>query len=130
MVMNQQMASSTAGPTVSRPWLRRMAALLLAEGVGDALALLDVVHDAGVVVEQGVVLEEDAGVLGDGVEQAAEAWRTPSRAWSGSGRRPCTSGRAACTCEWMAKAALFTGQSPSTTSPWWLTRIRSDAGSA
>src|SRR3954468_12187878 len=37
-----------------------------------------------------------------------------------------TSGRAACTCEWMANAAWFTGASPSTTSPVWLTRMRSD----
>ena len=36
-------------------------------------------HDARVVVEQAVVLEEDAGVLGERVEQAAEAWRTPCR---------------------------------------------------
>ncbi len=39
----------------------------------------------------------------------------------------CTSGRAACTWEWMAKAAMLTGQSPSTTSPSWLTRMRSEA---
>src|SRR3954453_287149 len=37
-----------------------------------------------------------------------------------------TSGRAACTCEWMANAAWFTGALPSTTSPVWLTRMRSD----
>src|SRR5438309_8242151 len=37
-----------------------------------------------------------------------------------------TSGRAACTWEWMAKAAWFTGCSHSTTSPWWLTRRRSE----
>ena len=36
-----------------------------------------------------------------------------------------TSGRAACTCEWIANAAAFTGQVPSTTSPWSLTRMRS-----
>ena len=36
-----------------------------------------------------------------------------------------TSGRAAWTCEWMANAARLTGQSPSTTSPSWFTRIRS-----
>src|SRR5262245_33881157 len=36
-----------------------------------------------------------------------------------------TSGRAAWIWPWMTKAAWFTGQSPSTTSPWWLTRIRS-----
>ena len=46
--------------------------LVVAEGVGDALALLDVDHDAGVVVEEAVVLEEGAGVLGDRVEQATE----------------------------------------------------------
>ena len=37
-----------------------------------------------------------------------------------------TSGRAAWTWEWITKAAVFTGLSPSTTSPWWLTRMRSD----
>src|SRR4051812_34077267 len=37
-----------------------------------------------------------------------------------------TSGRAACTCEWMQNAASLTWKLPSTTSPLWLTRIRSD----
>ena len=37
-----------------------------------------------------------------------------------------TSGRALCTSEWMQKAARLTGRLPSTTSPWWSTRIRSD----
>ncbi len=37
-----------------------------------------------------------------------------------------TSGRAAWIWEWMAKAAVLTGLSPSTTSPSWLTRIRSE----
>ena len=46
--------------------------LVVAEGVGDALALLDVDDHAGVVVEEAVVLEEGAGVLGDRVEQPAE----------------------------------------------------------
>ena len=49
-----------------------MARLVVAEGVGDALALLGVEHHAGVVVEQAVVLVEGAGVLGEGVEQAAQ----------------------------------------------------------
>ena len=35
-------------------------------------------------------------------------------------------GRAACTAEWMANAAGLTGRLPSTTSPVWLTRIRSE----
>ena len=39
--------------------------LVRAEGVGDALALLEVDHDAGVVVEQRVIVVEDAGVLGE-----------------------------------------------------------------
>src|SRR4051812_26600972 len=38
---------------------------------------------------------------------------------------PTTSGRAWWMPEWMANAAWLTGQSPSTTSPWWFTRIRS-----
>src|SRR5579875_3529435 len=37
-----------------------------------------------------------------------------------------TSGRAWCTAEWMTNAARLTGRRPCTTSPWWLTRIRSD----
>src|SRR3954453_10152475 len=37
-----------------------------------------------------------------------------------------TSGRAACTAQWMATAAPLTARSPSTTSPSWLTRTRSD----
>ena len=35
------------------------------------------------------------------------------------------SGRASWTAEWITNAARFTGRSPYTTSPWWLTRIRS-----
>ena len=36
-----------------------------------------------------------------------------------------TSGRAWWMAEWITNAARFTGWSPYTTSPWWLTRIRS-----
>jgi hypothetical protein len=46
--------------------------LRLAERVGQALALLDVEDDAGEVVEQRVVLEEDAAVLGERGELLAE----------------------------------------------------------
>ena len=46
--------------------------LVLAEGVGDALGLLQVEHDTRVVVEDGVVVVERAHVLGDRVEQAAQ----------------------------------------------------------
>ena len=37
-----------------------------------------------------------------------------------------TSGRAACTAQWMATAAPLTARSPSTTSPSWSTRTRSE----
>jgi hypothetical protein len=37
-----------------------------------------------------------------------------------------TSGRAACTAQWMATAAPLTARSPSTTSPAWSTRTRSE----
>ena len=72
IVMNHQTASSTECPTVSRPWLRRIDGLDVAERVGDALALLGVEDDAGVVVEHGVVLVERADVLGQRVEEPAE----------------------------------------------------------
>ena len=57
MVMNHHTASSTEWPTVRRPWLRRMAALLSPERVGDALALLEVQDHAGVVVEHRVIVD-------------------------------------------------------------------------
>ena len=46
--------------------------LVVAERRADALALLEVEHHAGEVVEERVVLEERARVLGDRIEQAAE----------------------------------------------------------
>ena len=125
MVMNHQAASSTVWPTVSRPWLRRMTALCVAEGVGDPLALLDVEHDAGVVVEQRVVVVEGADVLGERVERAAERSTTTCRTSSGRGRRPPRrAGRRGPGSGWRTRRWL-TGRSPSTTSPWWLTRMRS-----
>ena len=42
--------------------------LRVAESMGDALALLEIEHHAGVVVEQHVIAVEGAGVLGQGVE--------------------------------------------------------------
>ena len=58
----------------------------VAERGSDALALLEVEHDAGEVVEQGVVLEERARVLRDRVEEAARATTTPCRTASASAR--------------------------------------------
>ena len=72
IVTNHHTASSTEWPTVSRPWLRRMTALRLPERVRDALALVGVEHDAGVVVEQRVVVVERARVLRERVEEPAE----------------------------------------------------------
>ena len=46
--------------------------LAVAELVRDALAFLEIEHHAGVLVEQGVVVVERAGVLGDRVEQPGE----------------------------------------------------------
>src|SRR5918998_3874371 len=46
--------------------------LALAERLGDALALLELEHRAGVVVEDGVVAVERAGVLGERVERSAQ----------------------------------------------------------
>ena len=82
-------------------------------------------HDAGVVVEQGVVLVERAGVLGERVEEPPERREGLAvhavAVGGGVARRAGPGGSA----EWMAKAARFTGQSPSTTSPSWFTRRRS-----
>ena len=72
IVMNHHAASSTECPTVSRPWFRRITALRSPSACGDALALLEVEHDAGVVVEQRMVVVEGAGVLGDRIEQPAQ----------------------------------------------------------
>ena len=73
MEMNHHAASSTeVCPTVSSPWLRQDDRLVVAEGVGQPLALLEVEHHAGVVVEQRVVAIEGAGVLGQGIEQPAK----------------------------------------------------------
>ena len=71
MVMNHQAASSTLADG-EQAVVAQDDRLALAEGVGDALALLDVEDDAGVVVEERVVLVERARVLRDGVEQAPE----------------------------------------------------------
>ena len=93
--------------------------LVVAERVGDALALLDVEDHARCSRRTAEwSLEERAGVLGDRVEQCGRGSTRPGRPAVGVGGR-LTSGRAGWTCEWMAKAATLTGQSPSTTSPWW-----------
>ena len=98
--------------------------LVATHRVGDAPTLLDVVGDASVAVVEAVVVEEDAGVLGDGPQAAAEA---RERLAVNRVRRAAemTSGRAWCTCEWMANAAALTGQVPSTTLPSWSTQMRS-----
>ena len=49
-----------------------MAAFPSPEGVGDALALLEVEHGAGVVVEHRVVPVERTGILGQRVERPLE----------------------------------------------------------
>ena len=72
MVANQKTASSTEWPAVRRPWLRRITALLPPRACADALALLLVDHDARVVVEERVVLEERARILGERVEESPQ----------------------------------------------------------
>src|SRR5665213_989154 len=54
------------------PMVAQDGCLVVSQGMGDALALLDVHHHAGVVVEHGVVVVEGAHVLGDGVEGPSE----------------------------------------------------------
>ncbi len=124
--MNHHAASSTEWPTVRSPWLRRMAALLSPRAWAIRLPSSTSSDHAGVVVEDGVVLVEGAHVLGDRVEGAPERTTTTCRRRSGRGRRPRRRVAPRGPGEWMAKAAALTGRSPSTTSPWWLTRIRSE----
>ena len=59
-------------PDGEQPVVAQDRGLVVAERVGDALALLGVEHDAGVVVEQRVVVVERADVLGQRVEEPAE----------------------------------------------------------
>src|SRR5450755_2460660 len=72
----------------------------------------------------GVVFEEHTGVLSNRVELSPE--RGPGLAVNGMGVcRRNTAGSAPRTSRVNAKAAWLTGRFPSTTSPSWLTRIRS-----
>ena len=66
--------------------VRQDHGLVAAERVRDALALLEVEHDAGVVVEQRVVAVERARVLGERIERPAQATTTPCRAPSARAR--------------------------------------------
>ena len=59
-------------PDGQQPVVRQDDGLVPAERVGQSLALLEIEHDTGVVVEQGVVAVERAGVLGDRIEQPAQ----------------------------------------------------------
>ena len=70
---NQNTASSTVSPTVNRPWFWWIAALPRRERGGELLAGLDLEHDgAALLGDHGVVLVEDAGVLGERGERDAE----------------------------------------------------------
>ena len=75
--MNHQAASSTVWPDGQQAVVAQDGGLVVGEGVGDALALLDVEDDAREVVEHGVVAVEGAHVLGDGVERAAQRRERP-----------------------------------------------------
>ena len=63
--MNHHTASSTLSPTVSRPWLRKIAALASPSAVAIRMPSSSREHDARVVVEQRVIVVERARVLGD-----------------------------------------------------------------
>src|SRR5579875_1802367 len=67
MVMNHHTASDGEQAVVAQDHR-----FVVAEGMGDPLALLGVDHHPGVVVEQGVVLVEGADVLGDRLEEPAQ----------------------------------------------------------
>ena len=49
------------------PVVAKDGCIALAEGVGNAFPLLRIIDHPGVIVEQDVVVVDDAGVLGDGV---------------------------------------------------------------
>ena len=100
--------------------------LVLAQGVADALALLDVEHHAGVVVEQGVVAVERARVLGQRVEQATQRREGLAVDRVGVGRGLHV-GAGGVDLGVDGEGGGVDRVSPSTTSPWWLTRMRSDA---
>ena len=70
--MNHHAASSTERPTRQEAVVLKDGGLVLADGIGDALPLLDVEHDAGVVVEEPVIAVERARILGERVEQPSE----------------------------------------------------------
>ena len=72
IVTNHQAASSTLRPTVSRPWLARIAALPSPRASAMRLPSSRFEHGARVVVEDGVVAVEGAGVLRQRIERAAQ----------------------------------------------------------
>ena len=52
--------------------VREDQSLARTQGMGQPLALFEVEHDAGVIVEHGMVAVERTGVLGQGVEWTAQ----------------------------------------------------------
>ena len=89
MVMNHQAASSTEWPTVSRPWLRRMAALSSPRAWAMRLPSSGSSDHAGVVVEQRVVARRRRTASWvSGSSSAAEGRAGLAVDCSGSGRRP------------------------------------------
>ena len=72
-MMNHQAASSTECPTVKSPWLRWMVALCGPERRRQRLGRGLLQHDGATALRaHGVVFVEDASVLGDRIERAAE----------------------------------------------------------
>ena len=126
MVMNHHAASSTdVCPTVSSPWFDEDHGLVPTERVRQTLALLEIEHDTGVVVEEGSGRRRRRTRPGSSGRAAGASEDQDLPYTECACAAATTSGRAAWTCEWMANAARFTGQLPSTTSPWSLTRMRS-----
>ena len=69
-------ASAGLEPTVSSPWLARITARPLAQSHGDALAAIAGEDLDLLVVEEGVILEEQRRFLGGGLDHAAARPRT------------------------------------------------------
>ena len=72
MVMNHHAASSTGVADREQSMVAEDDCLVVAERMCETLPFLQIEHDAGVVVEEAVVLVEGADVLGERFELATQ----------------------------------------------------------
>jgi len=121
MVMNHHGCLVTEWPTVSRPWLRKMTALRSPSAWAMRFPSSYRAPPRG-SRRTAHGPRRRRRRLGDGFEQSAHGrpGLAVDRMGVGGGDHV---GPGAWTCEWMAKAAVLTGWSPSTTSPRWFTQM-------